>query len=125
MRDDDLWQDSAVRRGGPSGELLRTERVPVPAVPAVPAEDDGSAWRPGDPVGLAAHLGDVAGHPARPWVRWARVVGIRKDVGRAGGDWLVLREYTDDTERWPSGKYVTAWWAVPWEPSWRRVAEWT
>lgn len=119
MRDDDLWQDSAVRRGGPSGELLRMERVPVPAVPA---EDDGSAWRPGDPVCLASRLGDVAGYPARPWVRWARVVAVRKDAGLAGAHRLGLREYADDTERWPSGKYTTAWWAVLWEANGRGVA---
>lgn len=65
---------------------------------------------PGD----TAELGDILGHPQEPFVRWARIVGFRKDDCPAINR-VIVRLFASEGEPWPSGEYRTTWLLVPWE----------
>lgn len=65
--------------------------------------------KPGD----RAELGDILGHPQEPDVRWARIVGFRKDDCRPM-DRYIIRLFANPDERWPTGEYRATWLLVPW-----------
>jgi hypothetical protein len=65
--------------------------------------------RPGSTI----ELGDTLGHPNEPDVRYARLVGIRKDECRPL-EWYVFHCYRDGDGRWPTGEYRTSWLIQPW-----------
>ena len=76
---------------------------------------------PGDHV----KLGVVVGVAMEPDMRWARVVGIlRKPTDRYHR--VILREFKPQDRLWPTGRYVTSAFIVPWEhdhprPDWGYV----
>ncbi len=66
--------------------------------------------RAGEPISLGA----VLGNGQEPFIRWARIVGIRHgDVRRM--ERVIVREFREGDGRWPTGEYRTTWLLVPWD----------
>lgn len=73
-------------------------------------DSSGAARKPGD----TARLGDILGHPMEPDLRWARIVGFRKDDCKPIES-VIVRLFVNEREHWPTGEYRTTWMLVPWE----------
>src|SRR6476619_3178706 len=77
--------------------------------------------KPGERV----KLGVVVGVAMEPDMRWARVVAIRHKE-KDGAQKIILREFKPQDRLWPTGRYVTSAFVVPWEhdhprPDWGPV----
>lgn len=60
-------------------------------------------------------IGDTLGHPMEHDVRFARVVGFRKDDCKPI-ERVIIRMYRDGDALYPTGEYRTTWLCVRWEP---------
>lgn len=69
-------------------------------------------------AGDRAELGDTLGHPMEPYIRWARLVGIRKVERDTKQQWgrFIVRMFKDGDGWYPTGEYRQTNWLVAWGP---------